>query len=822
MNRLTDPASLAQRHLVRALRGRPIAIAVASLLGASGVYAQTLHSFSIPPGPLGTVLSQTAATAGVLLSVDAKLTQGIHSPGVQGRFSAEEGLARALAGSGLAAVPNAGGGYTLRAAPTAAPAPANPAATADNSTTLSTVVVSAAAQAPATTEGSGAYSARAATIGKTAQALKDIPQSVSVVTRQRMDDQNLSSVSDVLENTTGIMISEVADGGRNYYSRGFKIANVQYDGVPLSRGNYGVGNSFTGNAAYLDRVEVFRGAQGLFEGAGQPSGSINLVRKRPTADKQLLVEARAGSWSHYGGMLDASGPLNDEGSLRARAVLDYDDKGGFIDHTDEKNLNAYLALDYDLSADTTLGLGLGVSRLRSTPFFGGLPRYSDGRSLNLSRSTFLGADWNRWDRDETQLFADLSHRLNADWQFKVAAAYSRETSLTTVRDSTGAVDPVSLTGPEGAAWNYDKLSKNAGIDMHLNGRFALLGMPQQLTVGASLSRLRSNDRIAYAYNLGAIDVFNPNPHVPKPQDFPDSQRLSRYEPHLQKGIYAQLRTEIAPAWTLVSGGRVSWFESVFSTQAATWDSKSEQKKSGEFTPFLGLIYKLTPQWSAYASYADVFMPQTTTAQDGSTLKPVIGANYEAGIKGELLDGRLNASLAVYRVDETNRAVEDTAAGRLCNGNYCYRAAGKVRSQGFEAELQGAVAPGWQVAAGYTFNRNKYLSDPVNEGLTFNEDTPRHLLRLWSDYRFKGDWSGLSLGAGVSAQSAMSNSVSGVRRPSYGVWNTRIAYDLNRQWTLALNVNNVFDKVYYEYASYIENRNNYGTPRNFLVTLRGRF
>jgi iron complex outermembrane receptor protein/outer membrane receptor for ferric coprogen and ferric-rhodotorulic acid len=347
-------------------------------------------------------------------------------------------------------------------------------------------------------------------------------------------------------------------------------------------------------------------------------------------------------------------------------------------------------------------------------------------------------------------------------------------------------------------------------------------MAQDLTVGVSMSRLTSKDRIEYASNYLPLDVFHPNPHVPKPDSFPDSQRTSRYEPHVQKGIYAQLRSGLTEDLTLVSGGRFSWFESRYTTQAATWDDVSTAKASAEFTPMVGLVYALTPQWSAYASYADIFEPQTATTLDGSILKPIVGANYEVGVKGELMDGKLNTSFALYRIDQKNRAVQDYEAGPVCNGGYCSRAAGKVRSQGFEAEMSGELMRGLQVAAGYTFNSNKYLSDPDREGQTFSEETPRHLLRLWSEYRLPGQLNRLSVGAGVNWQSALTNSISKVRRPSYSVWNARVAYDVTSNWTAALNVNNLFDKVYYEYPGYVENRNNYGAPRSALLTLRGRF
>jgi iron complex outermembrane receptor protein/outer membrane receptor for ferric coprogen and ferric-rhodotorulic acid len=514
--------------------------------------------------------------------------------------------------------------------------------------------------------------------------------------------------------------------------------------------------------------------------------------------------------------------LNADGSLRARAVLDLDSKGSFIDVVKERNTNLYFALDYDLSPSTTVGAGVLVSRLRSTPFFGGLPRYSDGSSLGLKRSTFLGADWNQWDRDETQVFADLTHRFNSDWRVNVAATYVKETSLTSALDATGAVDPVILMGPMRNAWNYDKSAEHIGFDANVNGRFTVLGMAQDLTVGVSMSRLTSKDRIEYASNYLPLDVFHPNPHVPKPDSFPDSQRTSRYEPHVQKGIYAQLRSGLTEDLTLVSGGRFSWFESRYTTQAATWDDVSTAKASAEFTPMVGLVYALTPQWSAYASYADIFEPQTATTLDGSILKPIVGANYEVGVKGELMDGKLNTSFALYRIDQKNRAVQDYEAGPVCNGGYCSRAAGKVRSQGFEAEMSGELMRGLQVAAGYTFNSNKYLSDPDREGQTFSEETPRHLLRLWSEYRLPGQLNRLSVGAGVNWQSALTNSISKVRRPSYSVWNARVAYDVTSNWTAALNVNNLFDKVYYEYPGYVENRNNYGAPRNMMLTLRGRF
>lgn len=792
-----------------------VMLALSTHVGGNLAYAQTAAPtirIELPAQSLGTALNELARQANLQLMVAPDLVAGKSAPAVSGRLTVRQALDRLLEGNGLAADVNGSEVIVRRAESISA------------QTTLPVVTVTAATSS-LTTEGSNSYGARGASIGKSEQRLKDVPQSVSVMTRQRMDDQNLLSINDVMENTTGVTLSEVADGGRNFYSRGFSIKNIQYDGVPLSRGFYAVGNSFSASTAYLDRVEVVRGATGILEGAGEPGGSVNLVRKRGLHERSLTVEARAGSWNRYGALLDVGGPLNEDKSLRGRAVIDYDSADSYIDVVKSRNQNAYVALDYDLAPDTTIGLGVAYSQIRSTPFFGGLPRYQDGRSLNLPRSTFLGADWNSWNKDDTQVFADLEHRFNNQWKLKIAATYANEKSTTNILDATGAVDPSTGLGPERTAWRYDKNANHAGIDANLNGKFDAAGMAHELTIGASWSRLTSRDVIAYAFNHGApqqLDVFNPDHGISMPDSYPDSNRLSRYDPHVQKGIYGQVRSEVTDRLTVLLGGRFSWFESNFTTQATTWSSVSKAEQKAEFTPFAGAVYALNPQWSAYASYAEIFDPQTAVTFNGQVLDPVIGSNYEAGIKGELADGALNASFAVYRINQTNRAVSDYANGQVCNGNYCSRAAGKVRSQGFEAELSGELLSGWQMAAGYTYNSNRYINDPQMQGKVFSEETPRHMLRLWSNYQLPGDFNRWNVGGGVNYQGKLYNSISQVHRPGYSVWNMRIGYKLTKNWMAALNINNLFDKKYYEYPGYLENRNNYGAPRNALLTLRGRF
>jgi outer membrane receptor for ferric coprogen and ferric-rhodotorulic acid len=238
------------------------------------------------------------------------------------------------------------------------------------------------------------------------------------------------------------------------------------------------------------------------------------------------------------------------------------------------------------------------------------------------------------------------------------------------------------------------------------------------------------------------------------------------------------------------------------------------------TPYAGIVYDLSREWAVYASYTDVFEPQTNRDAGGTMLKPVIGSNYEVGLKGELMDGRVNTSLAVFRYDQENRAVNDLASGMICDGWYCSNAAGKVRSQGIEAEISGEVLTNLQLFAGYTYNTTKYLDDPDNEGKVFSTWTPKHMLRVWGDYQFSGDWERVSTGLGFTTQSHTLGYEHTYDVAGYTVWSARLGYQLSKEIGLAVNANNLFDKRYYTSAyNQLNGNNNFGDPRNVMFSVK---
>jgi outer membrane receptor for ferric coprogen and ferric-rhodotorulic acid len=812
-------------HISRAVHGALLAMACASghavaqaaPADASAAQADARKAYSIAPGPLDEALSSFAAAAGVSITMPSALVHNRRSPGLQGSHAVREGFARLLAGSGLEAAGGAGGSYALRPSTVGGGDVGNVGA---SNTTLAAVTVVAEAERSATTEGTRSYTARAVTLGKGEQALKDIPQSVSVVTRQRLDDQGLIDLRDAANAVTGLVGVKGVGPGTVLSSRGFQIDAWQYDGVPVPRNWYSLGNWATEGLAFYDRLEVLRGAAGLLQGTGSPGGAVNLVRKRGQAEKTLTLTGKAGSWDHYGVQLDAGGPLNAEGTLRGRVVIDEDRSHSFTDFVWGNTRSLYAAIDYDVSPDTTVGFGISDQQGRGRPMLRGFPRFPDGTDIGLPRSVYTGALWNSHSLDQTTVYADLEHRFNDNWKLKASLLGMTEKNTSQHQRMHGDVQPDG-SGLSFADWDTLFDSKKSGLDVYLRGRFNALSMEHDLTVGANYAKFTSNDRYARRFsgggNIFAIDHNRPAQNYDTILAAGGTRSRTSYDIS-QSGVYGTWRAKLAEPLTAIVGARASWYDYLYADN--TRNTRSTVATNGKITPYAGLVYALNKQWSAYGSVTEVFETQSELAKGGEPLKPITGRNYELGVKGELMDGRLNTSLALFRYDHRNRAVTDYDSGYACSDWYCYKSSGKVRSEGFEAEVSGEVAPRLQLTAGYTYNTTRFLEDPDNQGQVFSQWTPRHMLRVWSNYQLPGAWSRLTVGGGFTMQTGTLGYDRSFKVPGFTVWSARLAYQATPEVSLAVNVNNIFDKRYYIPAFNETNgNNNYGDPRNVMFTVK---
>lgn len=765
------------------------------------------RSYAIPPGPLGPALNRLGRESGALITFAPELVAGAQTRGASGSLTVAQALDALLAGTGLEAAAGPGGAYALRRVPEARPP------SGAGTVSLAEVRVTAQAERSATSEGTGTYAAQAASIFKGAHSLREIPQSVSVLTREQMDDQGITRLDMAYTQMPGVRLDGYANEGR-IYARGFEVG-TQVDGIPAAASGL-----FRLDPALYDRVEMVRGPSGLFAGSGEPGGSINLVRKRPKDRFAFSGSLSYGSWNNTRAELDAGGPLNAGGTLRGRAVAVLQDKDQFYEAAHEKRQVLYGILELDPSPDGTAGLSLTHMENRGNAFWG-LPRYSDGTLPG--RKTFVGVTDVDSVQNITEVLLDYEHRFGNGWRAKAALGQRKEKMTWAGVYGYGFADPATGLA-DGEASHSAPTQDYRYMDFNLSGPFQWLGRRHDASVGYNHSVGQTNNDRRYSAVFTGGDIL-------RQHDWGGSRAV--WNPYgyatdtRQSGFYSNVRLRVLEPLALVLGGRYSYFD-YRSRSRYTTPWVDGQKASGEFTPYAGAVWDVNQQLSLYGSYAEIFVPQSARDHTGAMLKPRVGSQVEIGVKGAFLNDRLNASLAVFQLRDENRAMDDMDPAHTCPDTWtgrCSTAAGKIQSRGFEAEVSGTPLPGLNLSASYTNNRSIYLTDadPAQVGQRVDAArNPRHLLKLWGQYRFAdaagaSALSGWTVGGGVIAQSGLYDS-DRVQQGSYAVVSAKLGYRINRNASISFDIDNLFDRTYltelYDGSYY----NIYGTPRSFRVTL----
>jgi len=777
--------------------------------------------YTIAAGPLDIALSQFAAASGVTLSFGSTQTQGLATPGIQGHYSFDEGIARLLAHSGLQARQEGVGRYSLVKIPS------------DSTLELGATTISGAALGE-TTEDTGSYTTGPmATATKLALSSRETPQSITVITRQRMDDQNMRSLEDVLKNTPGIAVSKAGPHRATFYSRGFTVENLMTDGLSNDLSHYlSRDMNSSPDMAIFDRVEVVRGATGLMQGSGNPAAAVNMIRKRPTATPRVTVTGSAGSWDNYRTEFDASSALNESGTLRGRVVTAYQSKDSFQDVVSSERSVFYAITEADLNEDTTFTFGASNQDANNNDSWGGLPVARDGSDLHLKRSTYLGSTWEYWDQDNTTAFSRLEYRFANNWKMLLSASksWSQLNMLGSIPMRTWQSDFVEWGQNIG---RYEYKDQQNSYDGYVSGPFSLFGRTHELVVGASRRELTFNGKGLPIDVETNTNLYRPT-GIPKPDV--SATPWTQHRTSQQEGTYITTRLNLSDDLKLILGGRLDWYEYDVDTR---WEGKSSasslpNKVTRHLTRYAGAIYDLDAHHSVYVSYTDIFRPQTELDAQNNALKPIEGKNYEIGLKGEYFDASLNASAAIFRIDQENRAKELNR--NLCTprGTTCYEAAGAVRSEGLELEINGSPAPGWELGAGYTYSSAKYTKDsnPDNVGRLFSTDTPRHIFKAFTRYQLPGDLNRWTIGGGLYRQNTIykkgTNSADAppphayrIEQKAYTVADLMASYKASENVDVRLNLNNVFDTHYYQAISANTDYGNnlYGAPRNAMVTVR---
>ncbi|MBO9710599.1 MAG: TonB-dependent siderophore receptor [Caulobacter sp.] len=653
---------------------------------------------------------------------------------------------------------------------------------------------------------------------------RQTPQSITAITRQQIEDQALSNVSDVLAFATGISAKAVDRGRNTLSSRGFEISNFQIDGAPFQTGNVGFDETST---AIYERVEIVRGATGLLNGAGEPSAAINLVRKH--ADSRVTageVNLEGGSWNRFAATGDLSAPLNAAGTVRGRVVAQGYRQDAFVDLEKTKGYVLYGVVDADLGPDTQLSLGAAhQSDKRSGVLWGQLPYwFSDGSRTHWDRSKTTGTRWNQWDTSDQTAFAVLKHQFAGGWSLRGDLGYHRQVENSKLLFTTGFPDPVTGQGMSGTGYWYDSRPKQWNLGLMAQGPFDLFGRRHELVVGAMYNHLKggwtNQDPTPSEAPLG--NFFQWDGSYAEPAWGPRYD-MSEKGVTTQYAVYAAARLNLADNLKVILGGRLSdWKREEVVTVYTPAPFTLEHDNI--FTPYAGVIYDVTANVSAYASYTSIFKPQNNRDRNGAYLDPLEGDAYEAGLKGEFMGGRLFASVAVFRIEQNNFAVVDD--GHFVPGtvNPAFRAARGTVSDGYEIEVSGKLAPNWDVNLGWTD-----FSAKDEAGADVVAHHPRRMLKLATVYDLGERVAGLRVGGSLRwesrppqvAENPGTHKLEPVGQPAYAIVGLMAEYRINDRVSAQLNVNNVFDKTYINnnawFAGFV-----YGEPRNARVTLKYAF
>lgn len=661
-------------------------------------------------------------------------------------------------------------------------------------------------------------------------SLHETPQSVSILTAQRLEDQNLRSLTDVVQNIAGISAKETDSARYRFASRGFDIERYQIDGVPVEwQQGWSAGETQLDTLLY-ERVEVVRGATGLLTGAGNPSASINLVRKH--ADSREFrgsVSLLAGKWDTYGATVDLGTPLNGTGTVRGRAIVSYQDGDSFMDWHSKEKAVGYIVVDADLNDSTFLSAG--ASYQDNDPIgttWGALPAwYSDGTRTSWERSKTTAADWTSWASTNETYFAKLTKVFAEDWEARLYLNHTENVGDLRLLFVFGQVDRDTGLGLSGSPRRYDSIREQDDIALKISGTFDWLGRDHELLFGITHS---DQDHAAYGYvrsepvdTIGSFfewdgDFEQPIWSNPSPNTLTNTK---------QTGAYAASRLKFTDSLKVIVGGRMTDWERTGENFAGALDYGDT-----EFIPYAGVLYDLNDQHTVYASYTEIFYPQDERDRNGDFLPPLVGHSYEAGLKSTFFDERLYTTVTLFRIDQDNLAQPDT--GFFVppdNIAQAYRTAQGTESEGYELEVVGTLLDGWDVSFSWTdFDavEGRQNPDPINPSQDVNTHQPRNLLRLFSTYEFSGALDGLTLGGGVNWESetytAVVNPVTGeptkLTQEAFTLVNLMARYDFERA-SVQLNVENLTDETYYSqigfYGGYW-----YGRPRNATLNFKYYF
>ena len=657
--------------------------------------------------------------------------------------------------------------------------------------------------------------------------VKETPQSVTIIDSKRIEDFAITNVNDLLEQAVGVNVERVETDRTYFSSRGFDVSNFQVDGIglPLAWGIQ-FGDLDT---ALFQNVEIVRGANAIMTGIGNPSATVNYVRKRPTDELKITGSAQVGTRDYWRVEGDANIPLTD--TLAVRAIYAHEDRDGYLSYN-HVNRDVYGAI-LRWQATPSLRATVGYTRQENDAdgvLWGAIPLvYTDGTRIDLKRSATTSADWTYWNTRDQSLFGELVYDFGGGWSATGIATYRRFQEKSKLLYAYGYPDRETGEGVYGMSGIYPSDYKQYLGDVYVSGPFQLLGREHKLALGVSVSK---SDAKEYE-NFSTDTIVYPGPSqwgetgIPEPS-YPGSYLAADYSDRLTR-VYGAAHLNLTDQLKAVVGASAMWIKSTGFSYGA-----DQARKDSKVSPYVGAIYDLTPNVSFYASYTDIYNPQVEVGIDGTRLDPAKGTSLEGGIKSTWLDGKLYATAAVFKAKQKGLAeyagyFDENGCpvgvdGVACNGKAggSYYAPQDTTSTGFEIELSGQVTSNWTLSGGFT-----YLDIEDAAGDDTRTWIPTRSLKLASTYSVP-ELNDLKVGAQLRVQNATTAVVSDLsayggaegdvtlKQKGYAILDLMAGMRVAEHVRASLNLRNVTNVKYLNSLKW--GQAFYGAPRSAVVTL----
>lgn len=764
---------------------RPCLLATAILLGTSAIAAETTRDYQLPAGPLASTLNRIAAEAGLSLSLDPALANGRSAHAVNGRYDAAGALRQALEGTGLELVESGSGSYSLRQVPS-------------DTLSMSATTISGAQEDP---DGPAiGYVATRSRIGtKTDTPILETAKSISVTTREQMQDRAVQNIDDAVRYMPGTVASSFGSDTRSDWLRirGFKPTQF-LDGLPMATGVYANPKLETWD---LERVAALRGPASSVYGQTPPGGLIDMSSLRPQAEQANAVQLQAGNYNHKQINFDSTGPLDDQGRFLYRVSGVVRDSNTQVDHIPDKRYNLAPSLTWNIDDDTRLtflsqftrddtGITSAFLPLKGTKY--------DAPFGDISHHKNLGdPDWENYDRTTYWLGYSFEHRLNDVWQFRQNLRYMKNDLSFDALTPGGYLDTVSDDGTlNRVSTSVDEDVTQFVVDNNFQADFQTGALRHTVLLGLDHNRSNTNYLAIYGYNVPPTNVVHPI----YGQDIVRPPRSDAYYDYDQKTFQtgAYMQDQIAlDNWRLTLGGRQDWVHTGtrFYNKGDATSTESDSKFSGN----AALSYIFDNGIAPYLSYSESFQP--TTGADASateSFKPTEGKQWELGVKYQPVGSDTLLTAAVYDLRQKNVSVSDTV-----NGAFVTSQTGEVKVTGLELEANSNLTENLKLIGSYS-----YTDTEVKKGQYSGNRLqliPRNAASLWADYTWHaGVLNGFGVGYGVryvgDTYGDQANTFDGYAG-SYTVYDAAVHYDLGKLASnldgasVQVNATNLFNKDY---------------------------